>query len=656
MSLPARVSLTSSENERGSGQSQLVRSHFQSPTCGSLQNRLRNMSHENREAMWRRLKIPTRIMKNQNRQDPLNHTEEKAESLEESSRRLILREEQLFAQQTSSGEEEAQLHRDLEVLRDLMGTAIQDPFTCSSAEQREVLRSAVTAIQQQEEQDLWWAELPKGPQGPGGRVPTWRPLKFLRTHNLLLENLVESRLMMVCEDQTLGQELSSAVKNQVCRWGRCVKNDLLKAARTLVACYPPHLDILDVLVHLYHQRLSVHLKALSQQNLQPEDRRYLLLWVNHLYAREVMQQEELHLKTSGLGPLLQEEQLKLLEEQHLSSSEYQVKLWLDKLLNRERQAWRDGAQPEVLDGYCFSPLAIDVIQVLDASLSEFSCVIRNQSETRRLTVHLEEFLSRYSVCVQDLVQWSLGNVDSVIKAQLVCEQQLRRYVAESQRLSEEEKRRCSAHLSVVRHSGYWRLTCPVQAQLKERLRPLWTPAWVDESLPVISDLLEFVNKNVCDLCDLSAASREEVLSMLHQDVVLQYVKKTLKMKTSEQQVGGASRMIQDARMIDGFFRDEGEDSWLCSILCNLAEFLRLQDPESIKGAVLTLRDRYPDLSDVHVSALLSLKPFLSSADLRSIRRNLDETRLPEVSTNHSPPFFSRLKIKGIRFKLRHMTR
>lgn len=40
-----------------------------------------------------------------------------------------------------------------------------------------------------------------------------------------------------------------------------------------------------------------------------------------------------------------------------------VKLWLNTDLKKEEQNWQSGKTPELIDNYCFSPLAIDVIQV-----------------------------------------------------------------------------------------------------------------------------------------------------------------------------------------------------------------------------------------------------------------------------------------------------
>ncbi len=57
------------------------------------------------------------------------------------------------------------------------------------------------------------------------------------------------------------------------------------------------------------------------------------------------------------------------------------------------------------------------------------------------------------------------------------------------------------------------------------------------------------------------------------------------------------------------------------------------------------------LRDIHVSALLSLKTGLSAADVRSIRQSVGENREPNVSTNQSPLFFSKVKVKWINNKI-----
>lgn len=611
-----------------------------------------------------RLKIPGKIWKNskqkknpaaEEEQEEVQEVQEEQEQLEETSRRLIIREEQLFCQDCVDEEEEDQLQRELEALQLQILMVIHNTFTSSSSSssgQVGALRSAVASIQQQEEQDRRWAGR------PAGRVPAWRPQKCLSSHNTLLCNMVESRLTEAADDESGGaDQLSSPVKREVCRLGKRVKEDLLTVVRMVKDCYPPQMDILNVYAGLYQQRFSARLTRFAASGLEPDDCSYLLFWVNHCYPHDILKHEELEgkIKTACLGSLLLQDDLTRLEEQYLTHTEDKVKLWLNTALKKEEESWLSGKTPELIDHYYFSPLAIDVIQVLDGSLNEFRCVIREQSKAERITAHLESFLSSYKKSVEDFVKGNHGNVRSVMKAHLVCEEQFRDYITGTC-VTEQQRRRCLDTLSALKDCGYRCLTCP--SQLKVCCSQLWTSGWLDGSLPVVDSLLDSLNQHLSDLSDLKSACRQAVLSVLHQDVALQYVKRMMKTrrKSREQQVGGAQRMIEDSRKINDFFAEGGcsDSSWLGSMLCSIAEILRLQDPGSVQLEVVLLTRTFPDFSDAHVSALLSLKTGLSAADVRSIRRSVEENRPLDASSNHGPPFFSMVKVKWINNKINQM--
>nr|XP_019966446.1 PREDICTED: tumor necrosis factor alpha-induced protein 2-like isoform X5 [Paralichthys olivaceus] len=593
-------------------------------------------------------------------EDELDREEQEDQELEEISRRLIIQEEQIFSHNSPSEVDEDQLLIDFEALKMKIWMAIHNTLTSSSSSgQLDVLRSAVASIQQQEAQDQRWT------CRPDNRLPVWRPLNCVSTHNTLLQNMVASRLTKAAEDELSGTDsLSSPMKRQVCRMGKRVKDDLLTVARTVMDCYPPHMDILNVYAGFYHQRFSAQLTELAASALGIDDCSYLLFWVNDCYPhvcfhlRTVLKHEDLDgkIKTACLGSLLQHNHLERLEEQYLSHKEDQVKLWLRTALKKEEDSWLSGNTPELIDTYYFSPLAADVIQVINSFVIELHHVIRDQSKTQRITAHLESFLHSYETSIKEFVRRNQGNTDSVIKAHLVCEQQFRKYVTDpTGSLSEQQQRRCLDTLSALRDCGYRYFTCTIHGLLKVFYSHLWTYVWLDGELPVVDSMLTSLSRQLMDLTDLNAACRESLMTVIHQDMVLQYVKRMMKtkMKKREQQVGGAQRMKEDAQKISDFFKDGGcsASSWLGNVLCSVAEVLRLQDPGSVQLELVCLARTFPDLSDAHVSALLSLKTGLSAAEVHAIRRSVEENRLLDVSTDHSPPFFSKVKVNWINNKI-----
>ncbi|KAM9840515.1 tumor necrosis factor alpha-induced protein 2a [Aulostomus maculatus] len=589
----------------------------------------------------------------------LQGQQEQLQDLVETSRRLIRREEQLFS--LDSGEEgegnKDQLQRDLEALKLHILMAIHKTFTSSSSGDLQLLQSAVVTIQDQGAQDLRWYGC------PDDGVPVWRPLECLSTHNIMLGKVVESRLMIAAEDESSSADgLSSPLKRQVCRVGKRVKDDLLTVVRTVKDCYPPEMDILNVYAGLYQHNFSTRLTEVASTELDADECSYLLFWVNHYYPQEILQHEELkgEIDTARLGSLLREETLNQLEHQYLTHREDKVKLWLQTALKKEEESWLSDKKPELMDSYYFSPLAIDVIQVFNCSLTECKCVIGDQSKVQRITAHLDNFLTSYKRSVEDFVKGRRGDIPSLVKAHLVCEEQFRDYItSQTGSLSEQLRRCCLDTLAALKDCGYRCLIGPIHSQLKLYYTQLWTSGWLDGSLPAVDSLLGSLNEQLPDLTDLKPSCRQSVLSSLHQDVVVKYVEMMLKakMKSREQEVGGAQRMVEDAQKINSFFSEGGssESSWLGEMLCSIADLLRLQDPVTVQLEMAVLASKFPDLSDAHVSALLSLKTGLSAADVRSVRCSVKENRPLQVSPNHSPPFFSRVKVKWISRKMRLKT-
>ncbi|PWA28307.1 hypothetical protein CCH79_00019019 [Gambusia affinis] len=181
-----------------------------------------------------------------------------------------------------------------------------------------------------------------------------------------------------------------------------------------------------------------------------------------------------------------------------------------------------------------------------------------------LGVKLGEVLSfsecpSYRKSVEDLVKANPSNLHPVLKATLVCEQQLRDYICgQAKGLAEDQKRRCLDTLSALRDCCYQCFTFPLHGKIKVFLSPLWTSTWMDGSLPVIDQLLSFLKQHLADLSDLKPASKQPLVCDLHQDLAAQYLKKTMKtrVKSRQQQVAGSERMVEDAKKMDGFFREE----------------------------------------------------------------------------------------------------
>ncbi|XP_067098188.1 tumor necrosis factor alpha-induced protein 2a [Osmerus mordax] len=591
----------------------------------------------------------------------MDHLSQKA--LAEASKHLISLEEQLFTQKsaqteggspTRSGEEEDKLHADYQTLLVQLWMAVHDSFSpAPSREHLEVLRGAVIAVMQQEEQDRQWEDRPDGLS-----PPEWRPLRCRSTHNSLLQMMVESRLRNATVQQDIegADNLSTDMKREVCKVGKCLKKDLLVVVRDVKDCYPQDLDICNLYARMYHRTFSTQLTELARSGLDVDDCTYLLFWINDYYPNTILQDKELkmNINSESMGSLVPEEDQAVLEEQYLAHKEDKVITWFNEALKNEVKDWQKGNMPEIIDGYCFCPLAIDIIQVINCAVKECKSILGNKSKGQRILSKLESFLISYKHSLDEFMKGRRDNTQAILKANLVSIKQIRDFIiGEDDSMSEEIKAKCLLTLTSLKDCGYGYFIGPMQEELKVQYKRLWTHDWLTGSQNILENILETLYKNLENFTDLKPVCREELLGRLHTDVMVEYVKRMMKRKiklrNSEQQENAARLLSEDNRKLNSFFIEEwgSKESWLSEILPKLAEVLRLQDPGSIQLEIVTLAVDHPDLRTSHVSALLSLKTNLSAADTRTIKESLEENRLSLTTANDMPPFFSKVPVKWI---------
>ncbi len=80
----------------------------------------------------------------------------------------------------------------------------------------------------------------------------------------------------------------------------------LRVVKTLCpSCFPPHWDIVDQFVQLYHTKLTKHLKEIISAGLVANEYGTLLSWVIQTYpGSELLQHADLRVDYSSMEPLL----------------------------------------------------------------------------------------------------------------------------------------------------------------------------------------------------------------------------------------------------------------------------------------------------------------------------------------------------------------
>ncbi|XP_053192025.1 tumor necrosis factor alpha-induced protein 2-like [Scomber japonicus] len=566
----------------------------------------------------------------------------------EASQRLIEREERLFGEITDAEavkhqeEEIKRLSADRKVLEDLITQILKQSL--NTEVNIEALTSAVKAICQEEEQDQLWKQR-------GGTSPDWRPSEWKKLHDSTLSSLVTDYM----DNPTTSSPPADNVVNRsslqvdVCGMGRQLKQDLQWVVDVVKTCYPPEMHICNTYARWYHQFFSARLRKIAEFGLGDKDCTFLLRWVNEFYP-EILQKLAGEIDHEALGKLLPQDLLEPLEEQYLTKQQSELTTFIGRVLEEAREKWDKGENPEREDGCFVSPVSYDIIQLINGIVSAAIKIVLDQRKAQNLTRPLKNLLERFKTFQDDIMKQRKPNSKPFIKANLGCVKQFRDVLVTRRHLFPEDVREsCLSILNDMKQSAHTYLLSPVHEILKPHYRKLgisdWLnkPAWFD-------NLLHTIEQEIGELQGSTEACHQELIGQLHQEVIVEYVRRLLKgevkLKNKEREEKAYKTVKDNAESLHSLFMRQGsKEDWLKEILNKIAEVLKLQDLPAIQMEVVSLAAYCPDLSGKHVSALLKLRTNLTKADRKTVKDTLSDTLRETHTLNAQRTFFSRVQVK-----------
>ncbi|XP_049595954.1 tumor necrosis factor alpha-induced protein 2 [Syngnathus scovelli] len=558
--------------------------------------------------------------------------------LSEAGRLLLAREERLF--RGTEAAREGRRQEDVDALaadrRALEEAVLQTLGNSLDEANTDVLTSAVTFMQQEEECDALWEQR-------GGMSPPWRLRDWRRVHDETLQGLVKVRMDTPA---TLSTEQSS-IQADLQGMGRQLRCDLLLVAKRVKPCYPRHSDICRQYAAWYHQCIGARLRELADFGLDDRDCTFLLRWVNDYYP-QLLQEPQLaaDIDTRGLQELLPANLLSPLEEQYLICQQRELTTYVGRILDQAREAWTKGEEPPIEDECFVSPMAYDIIQIVNGMVNAAVKVLGDLQKAQNLIHHLHILLQRFQTFQADVIKCNGANSTAFVKANLGCVAQFRDFLTTHSHLFPEDVREnCLSVLANMRQSAHMFLLCPVHKNLKPHYRKLFSREWLKKS--TIGRLRSGLEEEMLQLQSLPESAHQELIGRLHQEVSAKYVSRLLRgeirLKDKQQQQQAAINVDDDARHLHDFFATHGsKEAWLQEALSMMAEVLKLQDLPAIQFQVASLGSAFPDLSEKHVLSLLKMKSNLTKEDKNNVKAVLAEI---SPDSSQSRPFFSFVVLK-----------
>ncbi|NXN85628.1 EXOC3 protein, partial [Bombycilla garrulus] len=232
-----------------------------------------------------------------------------------------------------------------------------------------------------------------------GFIPPGRPKKWKEKMFNILERTVSTRIEGTQADTRESDKMWLVRHLEIIR--KYVLDDLLVAKTLLDQCFPPHYDIFNRLLNMYHQALATRMQELAAEDLEANEIVSLLTWVLNTYTSvEMMGNSELspEVDVNSLDALISQNVVDQLLSKYMSTLTSNIIGWLRKALETDKKDWIKETEPEAdQDGYYQTTLPAIVFQMFEQNL-QVAAQINEDLKTKVLILCLQQmnsFLTRY---------------------------------------------------------------------------------------------------------------------------------------------------------------------------------------------------------------------------------------------------------------------
>ncbi|XP_054282990.1 exocyst complex component 3 [Macrosteles quadrilineatus] len=473
-------------------------------------------------------------------------------------------------------------------------------------------------------------------------MPPGRPKKWRSMAMEVLKKSVSQRIEGTQVDERENNKMWLVMYLELTR--QLILEDL-RVVKTLCGpCFPPHYDIVNEFVNMYHTSLSRHLEEIIQSGLQGNEYVSVLAWVVNTYpGPELMQHEELNIGISTVGPLLRTNVINDLQHQYLSNMETNYEDWMQKTLETEKQDWINGVAPEGdQDGYFHTAAPVIIFQMIDQNLQVTKTI--SQALTHKAMVLSIDQVAKYGIMYREAIrEFKLRHFEDRSKVPFFTHymitivnncvlfielaQQMKQHYWKTDFSSEESSGQFNLLLKIyqdLRNEAAKFLLEEAFLDLESHFQDLITMNWVSSSIPV-DTICVTLDDYFQDYVHLRVKNFEYVITEAENLVARRYISAMLQKKVTfrsyEERRSAGNKILKEVNQIKTLFckiapkLGNRVDSPLETIK-SLAEVLKSEDLEILSLDIHSLVDKYPDITEDQLSRLLSLRGDLSRAEIR----------------------------------------
>lgn len=500
--------------------------------------------------------------------------------------------------------------------------------------------TALRIIEREERADQYALQRQKGT----GFLPVGRPKKWREKAFTVLEESVKNRIEgNQFEDREMGKNWLIKHLEVI----RLLVLEDMKVIRSLcVPCFPPHYDITNRYLKMYHNNLANHLVELVEAGLEDNEFVTLLSWVLNTYSgKELMGHPSLGINVAKLEPLLENKVLDDLMSKYLSNVRGNYESWMLRALELEEQEWYRAEPPQQDSDDHYKTELPHLLHDMIRQNMDVSAIISPEVQVQVLICSLEQvrlFASKYQAAVtrykdtyyNDRSQITYfthymvalaNSCQALMDVMVMVKSQFWRPGGASH-----TDAKVATEFDALIHT-YQRvrdIICDFLLEealvdLQEQFSALLTHTWVNDDTPM-ETIRMTLSDYFTDYTHLHQKNFDHVVELALNTVAMRYataiLQKRMTLKTQDERKQVADRIIADASKLQGVFETVAPDlvkfDSPCEVIKGLAEVIKVSDLEFLGLELHRLLRRYPDLSNEHLTALLSLRGDLGRLEVR----------------------------------------
>ncbi|CAL8303603.1 unnamed protein product [Boreogadus saida] len=423
------------------------------------------------------------------------------------------------------------------------------------------------------------------------------------------------------------------------RLGRALVQHLERVKRDLRWAYPPSFEVFRAYVGAHRLEVGRHVAKLLQPRVTELKDLYALLdWILNAYQSDKVMGSpclQPEMKSEPMELILDEAFLDQLRDQYCSRLQIDLRFSLEKIIEMEKEFWREEKSYELEEGRLSSPSGLD-IRTRVQGIVTWAGRLDGHLELKAVRSCCEElklFPKRFEEALMSCCRPAEAQTLTPALGAMYLIASINTFILVKQHM---EQHRASCPQPVADFSQevdllLGRLALRLEDQYKDDIEPymrrMMTRKWLtkDEDFKGLQSRTELLAEQCSQM---RPPTVQGLVDRLHhhaaKDYIAQLMKNSYSCKNTKHQKGAEKLRRQWEGLSELFIDMNSTHEWLRPLGDHLSEIIGQVDKKDIKNHLQPLVEQYPDMREKHLAAVLYFRGLIRGRERQAVLRRFSE--------------------------------